>query len=798
MMHFKQLTIVIIVLLLSSCGGGSSNNPVSEDQSSITHSYTVNFPDNSAIAASSKIILIFDKTLDPSKVLVTGTMAGESDGGVWSANSSENDTLTVTPASNWTSGSNKTLVIKIKDAAGSVLQTISLNYTIDLIAPQVIDVTPTSASTIGGSQQIVITFDESMDVSSLSLSGSMQTKSDTGVWSSTGKNINDRLTLTPASSWNTGAGQTLTVDINDAVGNPLTSLSLGYVVDLSSPSVSSINAPNGTILLAAQPIIMVFDRTMDAASLALGSNMAAEAGTAVWSDTNSVNDTLTIPPATAWVVGYWENNDGIAQELTVNAKDIFGNLLPTLTLKYIVDVISVSNLGNDTLPGTMNQPMKTIQAALSKANSDGIKNIYIKAGYYSQYFDLVEGINIKGGFDSLWIFDDYNITDHKALITSSVKSVVTAKNLTVKTKIENLVLKGRVYSTRSDTPKSSYVIRVFDSNNLIINDVNIIAGKGESGNDGANGVLGSGPASNGKKGGNAGVLSISCNDLVSGAGGLGGVDINGMPSGGAGGNGGTVDTSCLNYDLSASDGQPGENASTYTNGIYGKGGNQGQGDTSGICDSSIIGAMGSVGARGKDGSNGLALGNPAGSVVAGFWVVSGHGDNGEIGSPGMGGGGGGGSGGCDYGIDKYGAGGGGGGAGGSGSTIPGRGGRAGGYSFGIFSSNASITMNNVRVNLGAGGQGGNGGKGASGRYGGYGGYGGVWVDGTSAGGRGGNAGKGGNSGAGGGGAGGSVYGIYSESSTITTNNTIFTGGVPGIGGNAPNRGVNGSVMNIGP
>ena len=807
----KQLLLVILVLLVSSCGGGSSDSGNSSGDTVEPVAdliYTVNFSNNEALAASNKIILTFDKTIDLSKVSITGSLATESDGGVWSASTSANDTLTISPASSWSAGGNKTLLVEVRDTSGNVIQTINLNYTIDGTSPLVSNVSPVSGNTIGGSQQIIIVFNESMDMGSLVLSGTMQAKSDAGVWSSTGENSNDKLTLTPSSSWSAGAGQTLILDINDKVGNPLESLNLTYDVNLSAPSVSSINAANGTILLAAQSIVITFDRSMDTGSLLIGGNMVAEAGSSVWSNTNTVNDTLTISPASTWTVGYWDNNDGIAQELTIDATDLLGNPLSKLRLGYIVDVISVSNSGDDANPGTMNFPMAKIYSAIQYADSIGVKNVYIQAGDYSGTTFLIDGINVKGGFDDLWIYDSYRETGHKVTQGGSGGEAFVVYNFTTETKVENMVLIGSNASGLTlNSTSSSHVMRIANSNNLILNDVHIIAANGANGIPGDNGIDITGGGQAGSPGESAQSLLSTCNNTTAGAGGNGGGS--GDRLGGNGGKGGTVDTSCSsssNYD--AGNGQRGADADAYASSSNGRGGSGGQGDTTGSCDDSLVGANGGDGVNGNNGANGIASTAPTGQIVNSSWLVTGDGGDGAAGSIGMGGGGGGGSGGCDSGTDKYGAGGGGGGAGGLASTSAGKGGKAGGYSIGLLVLNSSISINNSDFTLGVGGTGGDGGASGSGQVGGTGGTGGGWVDGRVnngvAGGNGGNGGKGGNSGAGAGGAGGSAYGIYSESSTITTNNTTFTGGMAGLGGrgglggNGTNNGVNGIVVNNGP
>lgn len=85
-------------------------------------------PNGSSIAKSDKIVVKFITTpftvIDASTLILDGTMAGQSDGGVWSTTSVKNDTLTISPKTAWSIGTG-TLAISCKDNEGSTISTSS-------------------------------------------------------------------------------------------------------------------------------------------------------------------------------------------------------------------------------------------------------------------------------------------------------------------------------------------------------------------------------------------------------------------------------------------------------------------------------------------------------------------------------------------------------------------------------------------------------------------------------------------------------------------------------------------------
>jgi hypothetical protein len=117
--------------------------------------------------------------------------------------------------------------ITASNAGGNT--TASVNVTVS--SPITPIGTPTTASGSGITQttQIVITFNRPMNTVSLSLTGLMASESNGGVWS-TVTNTNDKLTVTATTSWTVGSSRTLTINCNDTIGTPMTTLNLSYGV----------------------------------------------------------------------------------------------------------------------------------------------------------------------------------------------------------------------------------------------------------------------------------------------------------------------------------------------------------------------------------------------------------------------------------------------------------------------------------------------------------------------------------------------------------------------------------------
>lgn len=419
--------------------------------------------------------------------------------------------------------------------------------------------------------------------------------------------------------------------------------------------------------------------------------------------------------------------------------------------------IFVATTGSDANPGTRQQPMFTIGAALSKAVSQNKKQVYVSAGIYNARVTLANGISIYGGYSAQnnWARSAANIvTIQSSTVISGRVSAVEGKDLTSAMTLDRLTIK--TLDTAS-AGVSNYAMYCNNCTGVTLRTSALIAGAAGAGAAGTNGTAGS----NGQSGANG--SAGACDSSGIRTGGSGGTSSCGR-TGGTGGNGGS----------------PGVNpGSSGSNGVSGTpGGSGGNGGDPGKSGSN--GVTGSAGANGTNGSGGSG-----GSIATNFWVGN-AGSIGTVGTHGNGGGGGGGGGGQggSFVINGGGNGGGGGGAGGCSGTA-GTGGTAGGGSFGLFLVNSTgMLLVGNSITSGKGGNGGNGGSGANGGTGASGGSGAsTCTSEVGAGGNGGAGGKGGNGGHGGGGAGGLSYSVYRVNSNgVSTAGNILVFGTGGTGG----------------
>jgi hypothetical protein len=405
----------------------------------------------------------------------------------------------------------------------------------------------------------------------------------------------------------------------------------------------------------------------------------------------------------------------------------------------------VRSNGSDNNPGTRDQPMKTVQHAISESALEGLGgDVYVAAATYSESLVLADGVSVYGGYDPIdWT---RNLLDDDTVIYGGAKAVsaVSANDLT----LNGLIIQA---ADATSPGQSSVAVSLSGSTGIVITGNRLVAGTGANGAIGLNGTAGAnGPAGGNGSGTTGGAAGVGpCND-----GGRGGNGASGLSTGGSGANG---------------EGPLG--------GVGGSGGTIG-----------YWGDPGGVGGSGVDGGNGGG-GAAFGGLSSGSYIAA-NGVAGVAGGDGCGGGGGGGGGGA---VFWSGGGGGGGGAGGAGGT-GGNAGGGGGGSFAILLTNGSQAV--IHENEMVTAHGGNGAQGGTGAAGGSGGPGGAGYAASNAGdggdgGYGGNGGRGGNAG---GGGGGPSFGIAeSANSTSDRLDNVFTIGAPGIGATGPGgAGANGT------
>jgi hypothetical protein len=473
----------------------------------------------------------------------------------------------------------------------------------------------------------------------------------------------------------------------------------------------------------------------------------------------------------------------------------------------VTNGIFVSPAGDDVNPGTRADPVLTIDEGIRKAVAQNKRDVYVSSGAFTGPLVIsnLAGKNIAGG---------YQPTALRWTRSSTTATVVAGGN-------PALVISGasvaadagvmvQAFQFRSDDAtgadangngNSSFGGRVVNSTGVRLELIQLQAGSGARGSDGAAGSQGADGASAGR--GTVGCIIDSalqcpgsCNQP---SGGAGGASTCGR-AGGAGGLPGKKQSGSLSL---GTNGQPAQ-------GLFGGGGQgvTGNSNTSASFSTPLPQQNGANGSPGSSGANGVP--GPALGTFSATGYLPPSSANGIAGTPGFGGGGGGGGGGgC---VDDpllglfcwcntFGSSGGGGGAGGCGG-LGGGAGRSGGGSIGLHLHQSEVATRQVTLRVNNGGAGGSGARGGTQGRGSSGAtsvhtyqqQGWSWIGGT--GGRGGEGGAGGH---GSGGSGGPTIGIaYSAGTTVnTTQVTTNFLGAAGMGGSSPGQaGQNGSTVTL--
>jgi len=413
----------------------------------------------------------------------------------------------------------------------------------------------------------------------------------------------------------------------------------------------------------------------------------------------------------------------------------------------IARAIFVAPTGNDSSPGTIKRPVRSVATAIAKAAQQH-KDVYLQVGSYDvgSGVQLASNVSLYGGYNAKW----KRSATYRVVLHGAPQAIV---GVGVSTVLVQLLT-----ATASAAPNiglSVYGVRLVKSS-VRLDHVRVFAG------DGVKGADGDAPGTAGASGG-PGLAPTG--QLVGGTGGTGGYypgGAGGSPYGGLG------------------NGQPGAGPGGGAGGAQGP---PGSGGTAYNGASGGAGAVGTPGAPGAGGANDFF-------AAAEEWAGR-DGGGGGNGQPGAGGGGGGAGGSYSFGNGSAtGCAGGGGGASGAAGT-GGSGGHFGGGSFGVYLWQSPAVLVGATVKAGNGGAGGAGRNGGPGGTGGAGGVGAVCSD-AGDGGPGGYGGTGGYGGAGGGGSGGPSIALFrGGGSQAIVKDSTTTPGQAGAGGPGGTLGANG-------
>lgn len=511
------------------------------------------------------------------------------------------------------------------------------------------------------------------------------------------------------------------------------------------------------------------------------------------------------------------------------------------------DFVYVSVNGNDSGPGTLEAPMRTLSAAILRGETLG-KDVLVSQGDYEGLVLLRSGVSVYGGYREDFGDRDVALYPVRVIAPSPGAPAIRAPSIDASTIVEGLT----VVAKRAGAGEGSTAIFVEESGPaLLFRDVLVLAAEGGDGRSGRSSVQNLGElgftslveldGTDGAPGARA--RDTFCTVLAGGEGGAkqcGGVLVSGGRGGDAAcpalacrygepcGNSGCTDFTVggvCDYDTMLSLAVPNPPASS---GLGPDGGAAGEvayasptnWGICNYCDNNPTlnreGADGEPGGRGADGAPGAGCASAALVDLMRGTVRGGAGEHGGAGAHGSGGGGG--SSGGGYAViagtvgscsSRSGGSGGGGGSGGCGAPHT-TGGEGGGHSVGVLvqmpeGTSSGPRFERVRVVTASGGQGGDGGAGAAGGHPGVGAVGGAaefWC--AHRGGRGGDGGAGGAAGGAGGGCGGGAHAFVIVSAldptayveSIREGVEIQRAGVPGRGGRGGaspgNRGGDGS------
>jgi len=161
----------------------------------------------------------------------------------------------------------------------------------------------------------------------------------------------------------------------------------------------------------------------------------------------------------------------------------------------VANGIFVAKNGSDSNPGTMTQPMLTIQAGIDKALVAPVKrDVYVATGVYAQSIELKSGVRVYGGYSS--DFHQRDVALNVTVImgqafTTAKPGAVNAIGITgsaATTALNGFTIFGR----NNPTPGgSSYAVYVRNGTNaLVLSNNTIEAGVGGTGARGGDGVDG--------------------------------------------------------------------------------------------------------------------------------------------------------------------------------------------------------------------------------------------------------------------------------------------------------------------
>lgn len=208
-------------------------------------------PAQRLISPQQSLQFVFNETMQPDSVLLTGGMALQAGEPRWAQTYFPFDTLIISPALQWSAGNAQQLGIQAEDVAGNKLATVSYEYDVDATLPALQQV-PVNASVLSATQSLQLNFNKTMLPDSL-VFGSEPSLDVTLRWESV-ESLNDTLHIEPAGvRWPGHTAVSFSLSVSDRLGNQLVENNLIY--DLNTLHVSASRGQDGATGFHADPLV---------------------------------------------------------------------------------------------------------------------------------------------------------------------------------------------------------------------------------------------------------------------------------------------------------------------------------------------------------------------------------------------------------------------------------------------------------------------------------------------------------------------------------------------------------------
>lgn len=190
----------------------------------------------------------------------------------------------------------------------------------------------------------------------------------------------------------------------------------------SNASLLSVSPANSSPLVDNQSIVLQFSASMNTVACAFTDGGLGVPGSAVWSTTSNVNDTLSLSPATTWNTG---DDLGLvlANCATASAGAVDGGNVSLNFTVYAASLVRyVKSDGNDANDGlSATTPRATVQAGIADLGAGACSGncaVFVHDGTYTEVVTMGAGIRMYGGYrDS---FQSRVPGDHLTIINSPV------------------------------------------------------------------------------------------------------------------------------------------------------------------------------------------------------------------------------------------------------------------------------------------------------------------------------------------------------------------------------------------